>query len=316
VQRTSKGSETPKPQVWAVLATILVAIVVVLIANTFIVGRETRAAAPRDGGQLVDTDVVQANVKVEGRGPPIVMIHGFSAALDWWDAIAPELAKDHSVIRLDLIGHGGTAAPASGYSIQRQAALVAAVLDKLGATKVTVIGHSMGGEVADALAIARPELVDRMILIDSPPKNTVEFSATTEAYLTPVVGEVLSHLMTDEAIRKGLAQGFAPGFPVPDRFIADVRQLTYTAFRSAHDDSVAYQVQKPAYQRLAALNPPPPLLVVFGADDRLVPADTAKLFEKVPGARVVWIDGAGHSPMVEQPARTLELIKSFLPAEH
>jgi pimeloyl-ACP methyl ester carboxylesterase len=161
------------------------------------------------------------------------------AALDWWDAIAPELAKDHRVIRLDLIGHGGTAAPASGYSIERQAALVAAVLDKLGTGKVTVLAHSMGGEVADALAAGRPDLVDRLILIDSPAEKSVEFNPATEAYLTPVVGEVLSHLVTDKAIRKGIAQGFAPGFPVPDRFVSDMRQLTYTAFRSAHNDSVA-----------------------------------------------------------------------------
>jgi pimeloyl-ACP methyl ester carboxylesterase len=50
---------------------------------------------PATGGWLIDTDVVQANIKDEGIGPPIVMIHGFSAALGWWDAIAPELAKDH-----------------------------------------------------------------------------------------------------------------------------------------------------------------------------------------------------------------------------
>jgi pimeloyl-ACP methyl ester carboxylesterase len=174
----------------------------------------------------------------------------------------------------------------------------------------------MGREVADALAIARPELVDRMILIDSPSKKTVTFDAATKAYFTPVVGEMLSHLMTDKALRRGLAQGFAPGFPVPDRFVADMRQLTYTAFRSAHDNSVAYQTARPAYQRLAALDPPPPLLVIFGADDRLVGAETAKLFEKLPGVRVVLIDGAGHSPMVEQPAKTLDLIKSFLPDEH
>jgi pimeloyl-ACP methyl ester carboxylesterase len=73
---------------------------------------------------------------------------------------------------------------------------------------------------------------------------------------------------------------------------------------------------KPAYQRLAALTPFPPLLVIFGADDHLVPVETAKLLEKVPGARVAYVDGAAHSPMVEQPAQTLELIKSFLPAEH
>ena len=60
----------------------------------------------RDGGWLIDTDVVQANIKDDGSGPPIVMIHDFSAALDWWDVIAPELTKDHRVIRLDLIRHG------------------------------------------------------------------------------------------------------------------------------------------------------------------------------------------------------------------
>jgi pimeloyl-ACP methyl ester carboxylesterase len=120
-----------------ILAGIVALIAVVLVANTILVDRKTRAAAPRDGGRLIDTDVVQANVKVEGGGPPIVMIHGFGAALDWWDAIALELAKDHRVIRLDLIGHGGTAAPASGYSIERQAALVAAILDKLATGKVT-----------------------------------------------------------------------------------------------------------------------------------------------------------------------------------
>jgi pimeloyl-ACP methyl ester carboxylesterase len=312
----AEDTERRRFRAWPVLAALVALIAVAVAANTLLVDRKTRAAAPRDGGRLIATDVVQANVKVEGSGAPIVMIHGFGAALDWWDAIAPELAKDHRVIRLDLIGHGGTAAPASGYSIERQAALVAAVLDKLGTGKVIVIGHSMGGEIADALAIARPELVDRMILIDSPSKETVKFDVTTQAYFTPVVGEMLSHLMTDKAIRRGLAQGFAPGFPVPERFVADMRQLTYTAFRSAHDNSVAYQAAKPAYQRLANLNPPPPLLVIFGAEDRLVRVETAKLFEKVPGARVVLIEGAGHSPMVEQPAKTLDLIKSFLPAEH
>jgi pimeloyl-ACP methyl ester carboxylesterase len=95
-----------------------------------------------------------------------------------------------------------------------------------------------------------------------------------------------------------------------------MRQLTYTAFKSAHDDSVAYQAEKPAYQRLAALTPVAPLLVIFGVEDHSVPVETAKLFEKVPGARVAYVDGAGHSPMVEKPAQTLELIKGFLSAEH
>ncbi len=75
--------------------------------------------------------IVPANVKVEGSDPAIVLIYGFGAAIDWWDDVAPALTTDHRVIRIDLIGHGGTAAPASGYSIERQGALVAAILERV-----------------------------------------------------------------------------------------------------------------------------------------------------------------------------------------
>ena len=131
------------------LAVMLLA-AIALVVNTVFVDSRTRPAMARDGGQLIETPVVTANVKVEGNGPAIVFIHGFGAAIDWWDEIAPTLAKDHRAIRVDLIGHGGTAAPASGYTIEQQAALVSAILDKLGVERVTVIAHSMGGEVATA----------------------------------------------------------------------------------------------------------------------------------------------------------------------
>jgi pimeloyl-ACP methyl ester carboxylesterase len=243
-----------------------------------------------------------------------VLIHGFGAAIDWWDEIAPQLATDHRVISIDLIGHGGTAAPASGYSIPRQAALVAAVLDQLGVDRVTVIGHSMGGEVATALAERNPARIERMILIDSPPTADTTFTPLTQLYLDPMVGQLLARLQTDDALRRGLEQGFAPGFPVPSAFVADLKQLTYTAFRSAHDESIAYRKAKPPYQRIAALQPVPPLLAIFGAQDAIVPPATAKLFEHVPGAQVVMIEGAGHSPMVEAPEKTLALIRKFLSA--
>jgi hypothetical protein len=90
-----------------------------------------------------------------------------------------------------------------------------------------------------------------------------------------------------------LEQGFAPGFPVPDKFVADVKQLTYTAFRTAHNDSIAYETEKPVVERLAALDPVPPLLVMFGSRDALLSPESAKLYEQVPGAKVVILDGRG-----------------------
>jgi pimeloyl-ACP methyl ester carboxylesterase len=295
---------------------VLALIAAALVANTLIVDSRTRSAMARGEGRIVETPVVAANVAEAGTGPAIVLIHGFGAAIDWWDEIAPALATDHRVIRIDLIGHGGTAAPASGYTIPQQAELVAAVLDRLGIDRVTVIGHSMGGEVATALAEKTPARIAAMILIDSPPTAGTTFTVMTDAAMTPVLGELLSHFETDEAIRRGLAQGFAPGFPVPETFVADLKQLTYTAFRSAHEDSIAYRTEKPTNERLAALTPVPPLLALTGTEDAIVPPEHAKYFAQVPGAKIVMIEGSGHSPMVEKPARTLELIKSFLREVH
>ena len=241
-----------------------------------------------------------------------MLIHGFGAAIDWWDEIAPALAADHRVIRMDLIGHGGTEAPASGYAIEHQAALVKAVLDHLGVDRVTVIGHSMGGEVATALAEADPSRIERLVLIDSPPGVEATFNLLTRLAFTPIIGELLSRFETESVIRKSLAQGFAPGFAVPEQFVADFKQLTYTAFRSAHDASVAFRTERQTPDRLKALDPVPPLLVIFGSRDALIPAASAKLFEAVPGARVEVVEGAGHSPMVEAPEKTLALITDFL----
>jgi pimeloyl-ACP methyl ester carboxylesterase len=290
----------------------LLSVTAALAANTIWVDSRTRPAAPRDGGAIMETGVVPANVKVAGQGPAILLIHGFGAALDWWDEIAAPLAAQQRVIRVDLIGHGGTEAPSSGYSIERQAQLVAAVLDKLAVDRVTVIGHSMGGEVATALAEIKPERIERLILIDTPPTAGGTFSILTDACFTPVIGELLTRFQSDETLRRGLAQGFAPNFDIPERFVADLKQLTYTAFRTAHNESVAFRTTQPTYERLAKLKPVPPLLVLFGSLDAILPAEHAKFFERVPGARVTVIDGVGHSPMVEAPARTLQMIESFL----
>jgi len=295
-----------------VAAVVVLTMAAVLAVNAMLVGLQTRPAVARSGGALMETDIVTANVKVEGEGPPIVLILGFGAALDWWDAIAPQLARNHRVIRLDLIGHGGTEAPGSGYAIERQASLVKAVLDKLGVTRAVIVGHSMGGEVATAFAVANPQSVERLVLIDSPPKPETDFDLKTRLALSPLIGQGLWRLRNDTVLRQALSQGFAPGFPVPQKFVADLWQLTYTVFHQAHDDSIAYVTEEGSPARLSALDPVPPLLVIFGTQDALISPDSAKLFETVPGAKLVMIDGAGHSPMVEKPAETLAEIEGFI----
>jgi pimeloyl-ACP methyl ester carboxylesterase len=290
---------------------VALVVIVALVGNTLWVDSQSRAAAPRDGGSLIETGIEPANVKVEGQGSPILLLHGYGGAIDWWDEIAPALAQHHRVIRLDLIGHGGTAAPTSGYQITRQAELVSAVLDKLGVMPVTVVGHSMGGWVATALATMQPERIERLVFIDSPPTVDLNLSLLTRAHVSPVVGELFAHFVTADRFREGLADAFAPGFSPPERFVADLQQVPHVAFRQAHVEGRAY-CEKPIQERLAELKPVPPLLSIYGSVDSKMSAESAKLYERVPGAKVITLDGIGHSPQVEAPAKTVKLIEDFL----
>ena len=92
--------------------------------------------------------------------PAVVLLHGFACSIGWWDQMTPALARDHHVIRIDLLGHGGSEKPREGYSMESQARRVArrSTASACGAPRSS--GHSMGGSVATALAEQRPALVE------------------------------------------------------------------------------------------------------------------------------------------------------------
>ena len=90
-----------------------------------------------------------------------MLLHCATCSMDWWDNLAPLLEPDHRVIRIDLLGMGGSDKPGSGYSIDDQASAVAEALAKLHVVGATVVGHSLGGSVAIALAEQSPQLATR-----------------------------------------------------------------------------------------------------------------------------------------------------------
>ena len=126
---------------------------------------------PDAGGRFVRLDDGDMHVVEDGRpgGPAVLLIHGTAASAAWWDPVIPQLAGACRVIRVDLAGHGRSAAPAGGYDIPAQARRAGAVLDRLGAGQVTAIGHSTGGYVATALAEQRPGQVAALALINTGP---------------------------------------------------------------------------------------------------------------------------------------------------
>src|SRR5262249_19259519 len=108
--------------------------------------------------------------------PAVLLIHGTAGSTAWWDPVVPRLADAYRVIRVDLLGHGRSASPTDGYDIPTQARRVGAALDRLGAGRVAVIGHSTGGTVATALAEQRPDAVAALALIDTGPSSDAYLS--------------------------------------------------------------------------------------------------------------------------------------------
>ena len=142
---------------------LLVLLAAALAVNTVVTDRDTEDAKA-DVGRIVDLPEGDLQVREDGPadGQAVVLLHGFACSLGWWDQVAPALARDHRVIRFDLLGHGGSEKPKHGYGMESQARLVAAALDRLGVRRAAVVGHSMGGSVATALAEQRPALVESL----------------------------------------------------------------------------------------------------------------------------------------------------------
>ncbi|HEX8066437.1 MAG TPA: alpha/beta fold hydrolase [Thermoleophilaceae bacterium] len=286
-----------------------------LALNRVLVDRETRPAQA-DGGYLVGVPAGELHVVDEGDpdAPPTVLLHGFAGSLRWFDRLAPLLARERRAIRLDLLGHGGSTKPRTGYSIEAQAEAVELALARLGVERAAFVGHAMGAAVAVALAERGGELVERIAILDEAPDNDFgDQPLIAKLGFVPVLGEAIHRVVTDGMVRDGYADAFgeefdlATGFDDPDQVVRDFRSMTYASYSGCWDAEDAFLAATPLDERLRRLDLP--ALVVFGEQDRFFRAqESADAFRRVPRARVETIPGCGHSPAVERPAELAPLV--------
>jgi pimeloyl-ACP methyl ester carboxylesterase len=301
---------------WKILIAVGVALAVLVGVNALVTDGETKSAEVTEpGGRILDLQ--GADLQVVERGPrdgsPIVLVHCFTCAINWWDGMIPRLARRHRVIAVDLLGHGGSEKPSSGYSIENQADLVAEALGRLGVSGAEVVGHSLGGGVVVALAERSPQLVDRVVIVDTGPTHEKgDLGLLAKLVFVPVIGDALWRVKPDFATRKGLEVAFAPGFDVPDEFVEDVNGMTYSAYNRSARDSEDYAEEEGLDQRMKENGKP--LLVIMGAEEQIIDDPAARLAEyrtTVPGVETKLIQGSGHSPNVEKPAETAALVLTF-----
>jgi 3-oxoadipate enol-lactonase len=256
-------------------------------------------------------DGIPLAVSVHGEGPPLLMIPGLGSARRVYDPIVPGLATRRRVIVYDPRGIGGSGISDGPYTMAQLAADAASVLDAAGEPAAAVWGASMGGMVAQHVALDHPARVSRLFLACTGPGSSHAVRADPEA-TRALLGKGARTL--GEAYRMACTVMYTERFQRerPDVIDEQVR------LREAHPVRArAFNAQYEAvrghdtWSRLPAIAAP--TLVIHGADDRVMPVGNGEvLAERIPGARLVVLPEAAHLFFHEDPDQTVALILDFL----
>ncbi|MFQ6395428.1 alpha/beta fold hydrolase [Nocardia sp. KC 131] len=291
-----------------------IGLMVVGVLVALIVGNTTggATATPSDSQEQM-VHLPDGDIHVVSSGAPdvraVVLLHGLAASTPWWDPVIPALGNAY-VVRIDLLGHGRSAKPDSGYSMAEQARRVGAVLDQLGVRHAIVVGHSTGGYVTTSLAEQRRDLVSAIALISTGPRLDAftDNGPVGDLLLNPSIGQPLWPLLPEAAIRIAMSTAFTRDVQIPDQLVADLRGMTYRSLTATSDASDTYLRERPEPDRLADLGLP--TMVIFGARDRRWQPSSFQDYRRVPDVRIEGLD-CGHSPMIEEPDSTGALIRDF-----
>ena len=265
--------------------------------------------------RITTDDGVGLAVEVAGSGPGLVLVHGFGGAKEDFVDHVPRLAEDHTVVIFDHRGHGESDAPddPAAYSFDRLVADTIAVADAIGLEHFRLLGHSMGGMVARRVALRYRDRIEALILMDTAPGPIPSFDAD----LMDIAAEV-ARTQGKVALKELLDLAGLLNTPAYERILLE--RPDYQAFQDRKWDAlsevmwaalvVAIARQEDDLPELAALSCP--VLVVVGEQDEPFLEPSHAMAATIPGARLVIVPEAGHSPQFENPDAWVAAIAEFL----
>ena len=257
------------------------------------------------------------HVTERGRGETVLLIHGFTGRGTSWGRHATALADRFRLVTPDLPGHGRTATPpnAARASVECTADDLAAILARRGRAPAMVVGYSLGARIALRLAVARPELVRRLVL-ESPSAGFVsEEERSARRALDEDRAARLEargiRAFVDEWEREPVFDGQADRLPRARRHALRARRLANrpaglaVSLRGAGQGSM-----EPLFDKLHAVRCP--TLVIAGAEDPIGRRRAAAIAAGIRDSRLEVVQRAGHAPHLEAPAAFRRLVLSFL----
>ena len=263
-------------------------------------------------------DGVWLHVVEEGQGSPVLVLHGFTGSSDSMAGVGAALRDHHRVLRVDLLGHGRSDAPRdhAPYGIERCAAQLVGVLDAFSMPYAHVVGYSMGGRVALALAALHPSRVASVLGIGA--RAGLEDPAERAARVRD------DELLAARIEREGVSAFVDAWMALP--LFATQRRLGAAALAAARDERLANRphalaaslramgagAQTPLHARLAQLSMP--VLLIAGAEDAGFAAIARDLARRLLHGRVSLVPEAGHAAHLENPEAFAQIARAFLAA--
>lgn len=249
-----------------------------------------------------------------GKGDKVIcLLHGYLESIEVWDHFGGILGKHFRVIAIDLPGHGlSDWGSREVITVDYMAQIVAGVLRKIGVAKCCIIGHSMGGYVAAAIAELYPELVESLIFFHSSPTGESPVKAEQRKREIELIAAGKKEMLA--GVNPG--RGFAP--QNTQRYSDAIDELSEQVMMT--EDQAIIATLRGLMQRpdrsdvIARLNAP--VLFIFGCFDNYIPVEAAEaILTKVPKAQVAWLDNSGHSGFIEQPQESSRIIAHFITGE-
>jgi len=256
---------------------------------------------------------------VKGEGKPLILIHGYGAGIWIWEKQIDLFSQFYRVYALDLIGHGFSDRPKIPYTPEAYIYFFKDFMDGVGIEKATLIGNSMGGGIAWAMATLFPDRVNRLLLIDCVPPNVLD-QVRNESFRTLVAIKDIPFLpylviasRSKRSIKRILQECVSDINLITPKVLNRQYQLSkirgttwvlYSTFKNAKEASKLKGYLSRIYQ---------PALLLWGERDLIFPPSVGEdLHRTIRGSKFQVIEKSGHIPMWETPEEVNQAILSFL----
>ena len=257
---------------------------------------------------------IEINYRESGEGFPLLLIHGFTGNLRNWALQVPVLTRGFRMVSIDQRGHGHSEKPTRGedYSLELMAEDAYGLLQHLGIDGCYLIGHSMGGMVAQHFALAHPEQVRALVLVDTAAEVTEKMHTQEGARLVEIARDQGMEAVFEEQLCINPMADQIRGQP---QFLGLWRQQFLLTSREAYIYCArAVARREPLLDKLHAIEVP--TLIICGENDDPFMEASRRMHERIPGSELMIIAGAGHTPQIEKAPAFNRVLSEFLSRVH